>query len=555
MIMFKISRRRALASLGSIALLPLLPKTAFAKTSSDPFLHGIASGDPDATSVVLWTHVTTSERTAKVTWAIATDSAFKQVILTGDQETNQSRDYTVKVLAKDLAPNSVYFYRFEYQNSFSEIGRTKTLANGHLEKLGIAVTSCSNYPFGYFNAYDAIAKDNDIDFVLHLGDYIYEYGANGWGSDVGKNIDRVHFPANEIVTLTDYRQRHAQYKSDHGSKRMLATHPLIAIWDDHESANNPWTGGAENHQPNTEGDWQKRRQASTQAYYEWMPVREPSLGMNPLEYWRNFRFGDLASMTTLETRHTGRAEQIDYAIHLPKLKTQDDRNSFVKTVLGDPSRNMLSKKMEAYLSESLTKAQNNQRWKLIANQIPIARTHIPVLNDPVFKALIETPNNPLAKEWAAAARLGELDLPFYMDTWDGYPVARQRFYELCQAAGTSDLVVLTGDSHAFWQNQLFDDSGKAMGVELGTTGISSPGDFLRLGKTGSDLLDNLVAEKNKEVVWTDNSHNGYIRLLLTHANATADYVAVSTVLEPNYSIKLVKSVDIIKQDNSLIYRT
>lgn len=548
-----VTRRRLIKGLGALALLPLVPTLSFAKQSNNYFLHGVASGDPDNNSVVLWTRLTSIEALLDGIWEVAIDEDFKKVVAKGKYKTNQVVDYTVKVVADGLSPNTNYFYRFIYQNIASSTGRTKTLTSGHIEKLGLAVASCSNYAFGFFNAYDAIAKDDEIDVVLHLGDYIYEYGVDGWGGNVGRQINRSHIPSHEIKTLSDYRQRHAQYKADKSSQRMHERHPLIVIWDDHESANNPWTDGAENHQSATEGNWQARRAASIQAYFEWMPIREPSDGVSHLEYWRTYNFGDLANITTLETRHTGRSEQINYLEHLSAIKNDLDRQVFMDNVIGNPSRNMLSKEMEHFLSDSLVKAKKNQRWKLIANQIPMARTHVPVLNDPIFKTILEEKDTPLAKEWAVATRLGELNLPFYMDTWDGYSAARQRFYETCQHAGITDLIVLTGDSHAFWQNQLFDNNGTEMGLELGTTGISAPGDFLRLGKKCSDFLDKSIAQHNKEVLWTNNSHNGYIKLVMTHEKAKADFVSVSTVIDENYETKLVRSIEIAMQDNKLIY--
>ena len=179
-----------------------------------------------------------------------------------------------------------------------DAARTRTLPSGATESLGIALASCSNFAFGYFNAYRAIAEDESIDFVLHTGDYIYEYGADGWGAETAERLGRVHEPAHEIVSLADYRARHAQYKRDPDSQAMHATHPLMCCWDDHESTNNPWSGGAQNHQPE-EGSWNERRDASVRAYYEWMPIREPEGGLRPIDFWRVYSFGDLATLVTL----------------------------------------------------------------------------------------------------------------------------------------------------------------------------------------------------------------------------------------------------------------
>jgi alkaline phosphatase D len=551
-----LSRRVILKGLSSVLAAPLVYRVQARPLNNGTglFRHGVASGDPDQTSLVIWTRITSSTAQPSVKWEIAMDANFNRVIRSGSKQTNADRDFTVKVLVQDLKPDQVYYYRFSDYSEVSTAGRTMTLPDSHVEKLGIAVASCSNYPFGYFNAYDAIAKDPEIDLVIHLGDYIYEYAQDGWGGKTGAELGRTHHPHHEIVSLADYRLRHAQYKSDQGSQSMHAAHPVIVIWDDHESSNNPWMQGAQNHQSQTEGAWPPRRDASLQAYYEWMPIRDPDLDTNREQYWRHFQFGDLLSLITLETRHTGRAQQIDYLEHKASLETREGTDKFLAEILADPSRNMLSDPMERFLSASLSESVSAKRtWRVIGNQIPIARTHVPPLDHPFFKTKPSTSPDPLAEEWKYMTRLGELDLPIYLDTWDGYPAARERFYQTCTAAGAKDLLVLTGDSHSFWQNTLHTDSGEAMGVELGTTGISSPGDFLRYGLVGAQLMDQLLAKHNNEVLWTETRYNGYIRLVLDHHQARTDFVAVSTVLSTEYQTQLLKSVRIVKSGVSLAY--
>ena len=284
-------------------------------STSDLFQHGVASGDPETHSVVIWTRVSGVSGSVGVDWQVATDPTFTNVVSDGRTPTNASRDYTVKVAADKLQPGVQYFYRFIVDWHESPVGMTKTLPMGSVDRLVLAVASCSNYPFGYFNAYEAIASDPEIDCVVHLGDYIYEYDIDGYGADAGRRLNRQHQPAHETLTLADYRVRHAQYKSDPGSIAMHRRHPLIAIWDDHESTNNPWTGGAQNHQPD-EGSWEQRRAESLQAYFEWMPVRDPGPNKTRAEYWRHFKWGDLASLITLENRHTGRSRQLTMSIIL-----------------------------------------------------------------------------------------------------------------------------------------------------------------------------------------------------------------------------------------------
>ncbi|MFT6756736.1 MAG: alkaline phosphatase D [Chitinophagales bacterium] len=551
-----LSRRVVLKGLSAVLAAPLAYRVQARSlnTGTSFFRHGVASGDPDQTSLVIWTRVTSTSSQPQVKWEIAMDANFSRMIQSGSKQTNADRDFTVKVLVQNLKPGQVYYYRFSENSGVSAAGRTMTLPDGHVEKLGIAVASCSNYPFGYFNAYDAIAKDAEIDLVIHLGDYIYEYAQDGWGETIGAELNRTHQPPHEIISLADYRLRHAQYKSDQGSQNMHAAHPVVVLWDDHESTNNPWMHGAQNHQSETEGAWPLRRDASLQAYYEWMPIRDPDLGTSRAQYWRHFQFGDLLSLITLETRHTGRAKQIDYLEHKTSLETREGTDKFLADVLADPSRNMLSDPMERFLFESLSESVSSKRtWRLIGNQIPMAKTHVPPLDHAFFQANPSQNPNPLAEEWKAMTQLGKLDLPIYLDTWDGYPAARERFYRTCSAAGAKDLLVLTGDSHSFWQNTLHTESGEAMGVELGSTGISSPGDFLRYGLEGAELMDKLLANHNDEVVWTETRYNGYIRLVLDHHRARTDFVAVSTVLSTEYQTQLLKSVSVVKSGDSLAY--
>jgi alkaline phosphatase D len=308
-------------------------------------------------------------------------------------------------------------------------------------------------------------------------------------------------------------------------------------------ANNPWLKGAENHQPELEGDWVSRREASLQAYFEWMPVRDPLPGHDRSAYWRRYSFGDLASIITLETRHTGRAQQIDYGDYLSRFESAEDARWFSTEVLGASGRDMLSAENERFVRKGLAASiAAGQPWRVIANQIPMARVNVPDLSGTGLIPDNPNPKDPVASALAELGRIGEFDLPIYLDTWDGYPEARERFYALCREVGAQDLLVVTGDSHAFWANALHDAQGQSMGLELGTTGISSPGDFERLGPEDSQLMDALLAAHNPEVVWTDNTHRGYIRVVLDHQGGCADYVAVTNVLDRDYEIELVKRV-------------
>lgn len=553
-----ISRRALLAGMAGSAAFLGLPSSLLARPlpTNPTFRHGVASGDPNATSVVLWTRATASGA-AQVTWELSTTRDFAKVLRSGKVTTDASRDHTVKVLAGDLAPGGIYYYRFRLGEAVSPIGRTRTLPEGRLDRLGIALASCSNYAFGFFNAYDAIARDADVDFVLHTGDYIYEYGGkDGWGSEIARSIGRVQAPLHEIVSLADYRMRHAQYKTDAGAQAMHANHTLLACWDDHESTNNPWTGGAQNHQPATEGDWAIRRAASVQAYFEWMPVREPEWleqkGRTRMQFWRQYRFGDLALLHTLETRHTGRARQIEYKDHAEEIVDKASAARFRKDVLGAPGRPMLSPELEADLEAALTRSvEQGQPWRIIGSPMVIARVEVPdiaklgIVPDPFPKlatALPEERAKLAADPVVSLAWRGHYNLPDYTDAWGGYPWARARLYDMSRRAGAGDLVFLSGDSHSFWANRLADDTGRSAGIEFGTAGISSPGDFVEsgFGDTTARALDKAYGDHIPEVVWTDNMHQGYVRVEFGREKGLATFVVVDTVLSPDYRTSVLR---------------
>lgn len=564
-----ISRRALLSGMAGGATLFTMPRGLQARvTPANPtFRHGVASGDPDATSLVLWTRVTTAGR-ADVAWELSTTPDFERILQSGTTATDAERDHTVKLLARGLTPGGVYYYRFRLGEAFSPVGRARTLPDGRLDRLGIALASCSNFAFGFFNAYDAIARDSGVDFVLHTGDYIYEYGGvDSWGATVARSIGRVHAPGHEIVSLTDYRTRHAQYKTDKGAQAMHANHTLLACWDDHESTNNPWTGGAQNHQPATEGDWAARRSASIRAYYEWMPVREPEWldrpGRTRAQFWRAYRFGDLALLHTLETRHTGRQQQVEYADHAAAITDAATAARFRRDVLGAPGRAMLSAELETDLEKALAQSvAETQPWRIIGSPMVIARVDVPdvaalgILPDPFAKLAAAAPAEraKLAADPAVAlAWKGRYNLPDYTDAWGGYPWARERLYALSRRAGAGDLVFLSGDSHSFWANRLADAAGRPAGIEFGTAGISSPGDFVEsgFGDATSRALDAAYAAHIPEVAWTDNMHQGYVRIEFGRDRGLATFIAVDTVLSTDYRTTVLKTVPFARRGEQI----
>ncbi len=549
------TRRQAVLGVSSTLLLP----AACSQTPTGPdaradsvFAHGVASGDPNESSVVIWTRVSGANDAVAVDWYVATDSALLNVVAHGQFTTDVRRDHTVKQVVDGLAPGESYFYQFVVNGVASPLGQTKTLPVGHLDRLVLAVATCSNYPFGWFNAYEVIANDDQIDLVVHLGDYIYEYRAlGGYGADTGRRIGRMHKPGHEIVSLDDYRQRHAQYKTDPGSKAMHGRHPLVVIWDDHESANNPWMEGAENHQLN-EGDWLARRAASMQAFYEWLPVRDPGPGGSWERYWRHFKFGDLASLITLESRHTGRSEQISWKGRLDGFADAAAANTFYDNVVGAPERNMLSAEMESFLQTELAESTGaGRRWRIIGNQSVMARRITPPLGESIFRELRNELGVLARRLLDDLTRQGELEIPGDLDSWDGYPAARERFYQVAKDAGANDLFVISGDSHSYWANALYDSAGETMGVELGSTGITIPRSLLDIGVPGLTRFDELIAENNKEIVWAEGRYRGFIRLDITHEGVHADFVTVTNVETRDYETQIVHSMDIEHSDGTL----
>ena len=552
----KITRRETLLGVSSTLVLPsACSHTPFAVDRSDrTFVHGVASGDPDGSSVVIWTRISGATEPVRVDWYVATDANMLNVVSHGQLTARAERDYAVKQVVSGLAAGTSYFYQFVVGDAPSPVGRTKTLPVGQVDRFVLAVASCSNYAFGFFNAYEVIANDEEVDFVVHLGDFIYEHRARGgYGGATGRRIGRNHKPGHELTSLGDYRTRYAQYKADPQSIAMHARHPLIVTWDDHESANNPWMEGAANHQW-IDGDWSERRAASLQAWYEWMPVRDPEPGNSPQRYWRHYKFGDLASLITLETRHTGRSKQITWGSRLDDFESAEEAHAFYNTIIGAAHRNMLSPEMESFLEVELAESvTTGRRWRIIGNQTVMARRYSPAINEPLFENLRRELRRSLHGTLDGLVRLGELDLPGDLDGWDGYPAARERFYNLAKDAGARDLLVLSGDSHGYWANALYDENGASMGVELGTTGISSPRFLVDFGSEAAARWDELVAEHNREVLWAESRYRGYIRVDIARDKAHADFVIVSNVESRAYKSRIPKSMDIVRTNGTIRY--
>jgi alkaline phosphatase D len=426
----------------------------------------------------------------RVNWVIGRDEKLAQVVSRGGVETGAARDYTVKIDATGLEPGTTYFYRFEANGEQSVIGRTKTLPRLDVSRVRLGVVSCSNLPQGFFNAYACLAARRDLDAVLHLGDYLYEYANTQYGD--GTRLGRIPAPDREMVALEDYRERHAQYKADPDSQAVHQLHPFICVWDDHEFTNNAWNDGAQNHNNDgaIEGLWQVRRSAATQAYFEWMPVR-PAGPAADGKIYRAFRFGDLATLVMLDTRIIGRSQQV-----------ARDNNA-----IESANRQLLGAEQEAWLAEQFaTSVRTKSRWTLLGQQVMFA------------------PQTP------TGAPAGN------PDSWDGYRAARRRVFDMIERAKVNNLAVLTGDVHSSWAFDLPRDpfagydkaTGKgSIGVEFAGTSVTSPSS---VGRDGEQQLADLRAAR-PHLHYVDGRYRGYFIVDLMRERLQADYFGVATIAE------------------------
>lgn len=503
--------------------------------SSSVFKHGIASGDPLSDRVIIWTRVTASAPgTLNVDWEVASDEGFGIIVARGTTSTGPERDYTVKVDAFGLQPASTYFYRFAVGSDRSPVGRTKTLPVGGVSQAKLAVVSCSNFPSGYFNVYAEIAKRADIDLVLHLGDYIYEFGRVGYASQLAIAIDRVSDPDHELLTLTDYRLRHAQYRTDNDLRALNARLPMIVVWDDHDVADNAWLGGAENHDETTEGSFAARRAAAVQAFHEWLPTRLPDPA-NPLRIYRSFDFGTLASMHMLDTRLVGRDKQVTLSQYLAGEAAAPTRQ-----LLGQPQVDWLAGRIAA----------SPCTWQVLGQQVLMMRMTIPlsiatnfsVESVTEYLAALALPES--ARSESQRALVAQQKVPYNLDAWDGYPAARDAVLAMARNQG-KNLISLAGDTHNAWAGNLTDPSGQRVGVEFGTSSVSSPGFERALPLIASNLLADAFRRTVDDLRYAETSKRGYAVLTLTTGEARCEYIEVSTVFSRDYSVRLAATLRVL----------
>lgn len=550
-------------------------------SSSPSFAYGVASGDPLADRVILWTYAKYPDGNANVplTWQIATDNAFANIVATGRVEATEAAGFTAKVDATGLAAGTGYFYRFLGNlGAVSTVGTTRTLPATGVTSLKFAVFSCTLYSEGFFNAYDAAAK-SDAQFAIHLGDYIYEYGAGAtqFGNKDAVQLGRVAVPATDIVTLADYRARYALYRSDSNLQALHAKMPWITVWDDHEFADNSYVGGAENHNPTTQGDWNTRKNIAARVYHEWLPIRAPDPN-NLLKIYRSFDFGNLFSLHMIDTRIEGRDRQYD--------NFGDADGGVTRYVAGltpnasgvppDASRRMMSLDQQNWLTGRI--ASSNTAWQFVGNQDIMARMWLPLSVAQFFSGTTANPTLGAAaiqtyltakatRAIAGAVALTPTQadllnpaknprLPYNLDSWDGYPIQRETILQTIMAQGKK-LVVLSGDSHNGWFTNLTTLAGEKVGVEFAGSSVTAPGfESVGLGGLAASLdgsalvpqLGNAAIGASlgliDDVNYSDTIRRGFLMMTVTAGSVKGEYVYVSTVKSTTYSTSIGRSITV-----------
>ena len=519
------------------------------------FNFGVASGDPLADKVILWTHAKFPGNDAEVPlrYQVAKDAGFTQVVSEGDALASMASGFTAKVDAGGLQAGTAYFFRFSQGTNHSPVGRTRTLPQT-ADSLQLAVMSCTNYPAGFFNVYAEVAK-SDAEFALHLGDYIYEYAADGYASSTAAALGRVSMPSNELRSLADYRARHAQYKSDPDSKNLHALKPMIAVWDDHEIANDAYKDGAENHTTATEGAWADRKAAALQAYHEWMPIRT---GLDKAKIYRSFNFGNLVSLHMLDTRLIGREAQIDIG-ELAGAAGTEARGAAL-AAFSSPTRQMLGTEQMQWLQEQM--AASSARWQVLGQQVLMGRMEFPVsvlaaLNTSDLSQEAQLAGQKAVTDYLTAkatpagfrtpTQIGLMDttlnpkLGYNLDAWDGYVVARETLlmtaYQLQKR-----LVVLAGDTHNAWHSDLTLMglanpllAGTKVGEEFATSSVSSPGLENYLATLSPAQIKGIFEGVVDDLNWMDASKRGYLIMSFSAAEAKGEWFFVDTIGQRNYT--------------------
>lgn len=481
-------------------------KNSSEKIETFPF--GVASGAPEPNSVLIWTKTTSNYSNKKVHWQVSKDSLFNNVIKEGYQTSNAENDFTIKTKVDGLEPSTFYYYRFFIdKKASSTLGRTKTLPGEEedIKSFNIALVNCNNFQDGYFNAFEALSRRNDIDLVIHLGDYIYEYQAGRYADTT--LLDRKHKPAHEIVSLNDYRTRYAQYRSEKEFQKVHAKFPFLFIWDDHEFANDAYVKGAKNHN-NNEGVWQDRQANAIKAYMEWMPIYK-SPEKNPPH---QIQIGKLIDLLMLEERVSARTKQINPC----ELDTTQVINH---TLLGKKQINTLVNVIE----------NSSKKWTVIANQVP----------------------------FTGYSKVDSLFSLKYQDWWLGYPKDRNQVIEAFKKAKNKP-IILTGDHHRSFIMALHQDKlnpckpkyitgykEKPLAWEVMVPSVTSKNHDAYPDSIVNKYVNKLVNSKyNPHIKFADLNSHGFTIMHFYQDRAQAEYVFMETVKEKNKAIKHVTTFEL-----------
>lgn len=526
------SRRQAL-KLGLLGLAGV--GTPVLAQGNKGFTHCVASGEPGPDQVLLWTRYASADEVL-LKWELAEDADFTRAAASGETSASPARDCCARAWAKGLKPGRWYFYRFiAPSGEVSPVGRTKTLPVGKVDKFRIAVFSCSNYGFGWFNAYGHAAEAGDFDLVLHLGDYFYEY-ARGTYPDAREGLADRLLPESEAATLATYRERFATYRNDPDLQRLHQLYPVITMWDDHEVANDAWKDGAENHQSAAEGPYAVREAVAEQVYREWLPVSEA--------YWAQYEIGKLATLFRLETRHIARDKPFDLGDLMKGKRGPELEAALVAFRDGawrDPARGLLGAEQEAWLAGGLkASSKAGKPWQVLAQQIIMGQTGF---GKDLIAGMTKDIDPAMRARIMAAARAQQSGVPYAMDMWSGYPAARERLYQSALDAD-ANLLVLAGDSHNAWAFE-HDHKGARVGVEMAGQSVTSPGFEHYLGWIRPDDLARDVMAASPALKWCDTSQRGYLAVELTPKSATGEWRFLQTVRQKGTALAGTKRMTVL----------
>ncbi len=537
------------------------------------FSHGVASGDPLSDSLIIWTRVTTNETEVDVAYEVSENSDFSELLHDGVETVTADTDYTLKIDVQNLLSNRKYYYRFKVGETVSPVGMGKTLPVGDVDEVKFGVFSCANYTNGYFNVYKEASKE-DIDVSIHLGDYIYEYGmfesdgvTPAYGTEKAVEIGRALPSDNsgEAISLEDYRKRYALYRSDSSLQELHRIAPMIAVWDDHEIANDTYKYGAENHS-SSEGSFEARKNAAIQAYYEWLPIRPVD---DREKIYRSFNFGNLVSLNMLETRVIARDKQLDSSDYLDSdggFRTEE----FTAELL-EEDRTLIGDEQLEWLDSEFT--NSSATWQVLGQQVLMSKIHLPAeilsllqqlsvseekealmtqIDETIEKLTLlkfyQNSGSSLSDE--DLARL-ETRMPYNLDAWDGYFAERERVFAKAKELN-KNLVVLAGDTHNSWSSNLRDVNGDIVGVEFATSSVSSPGleNDLSLDSSSAQDLENALSVLIDDLKYVNLYERGFMLVTFYSDEVKSEWRYVDNTDSEEYTVS--RSKEIVVQKGSTI---